>query len=158
MRCGVLTASVFETDQPEQRKQRTMIGVKGPLKLGAPKPPKSAKKKKLLQTTKPIPDPDDAPVIVNPHAESMEQKPSDQEMTPPLTQVVESTPKPDCEFGPPFDGLYDEGLPVTDVLEEGEIPSAHEMGPTPHRTKSLGISRQIATPDGLSLQVATGKV
>ena len=217
-----------------------MIGVKRPLKLGTPKPPKSAKKKKLLKTTQPLPD--DATVMANP--EYMVQKPSDlmEEMAPPLTQVVDEgcmkqieesvnctpldfepcnklphkmryryrtllrqsnpqkdgdkpslayledkyghmvekqfwydrvcklanayrdnkggdvshlshsaleeavghlvplTPqeqerlyaestvqKPDCEFAPPFDGLYDEELPVTEVLEEGEIPSAHEM-------------------------------
>ena len=35
--------------------------------------------------------------------------------------------KPDCEFGPPLDGLYDQELPVTEVLEEGEIPSAADM-------------------------------
>ena len=230
VRCGTLTASVFETDQ--QQKQRKMIGVKRPLKLGTTKPPKSAKKKKLLKTTQPLPD--DATVMANP--EFMVQKPSDlmEEMAPPLTQVVEEsvncTPldvepceklphkmryryrtllgqsnpqkdgdkpslayledkyghmvekqfwydrvcklanayrdnkggdvshlshsaleeavghlvplttqeeerlhaeamvqKPDCEFGPPFDGLYDEELPVTEVLEEGEIPSAREM-------------------------------
>ena len=142
VRCGALIASVFETDQPEQQqKQRKMIGVKRPFKLGAPKPPKSAKKKKLLKTTKPLPDPDDAAVIANPHADSMVQKLSDlmEEMPPPFTEVAnpqaeyreqkanETTQKPDCEFGPPFDGLYEQGLPVTDVLEEGEISSAQEM-------------------------------
>ena len=206
-----------------------MIGVKRPFKLGAPKPPKSAKKKKLLKTTKPIPDPDNATVMAIPRAESMVQKP----MTEVVEESVNCTPldfepcnklphkmryryrmllkqsnpqtdgdnpslayledkyghwvkkefwynrvvklastyrengqgekeicdnshsalepvghlvpltteeqerlhaesmvnKPDCEFGPPFDGLYDEDsqLPVTDVLEEGEIPSAQEM-------------------------------
>ena len=238
VRCGARTASVFETDQPEQQQQqRKMIGVKRPLKLGTPKPPKSAKKKKLLKTTQPLPDPDDATVIANPHAEFMVQKPSDlmEEMALPLTQVVEesvnctpldvepceklppkmryryrtllgqsnpqkdgdkpslayledkyghmvekqfwynrvvklanayrdnkggdvsdlshsaleeavgqlvplttqeqerlhaeATPMPHCEFGPPFDGLYEEDsqMPVIDVLEEGEIPSAQEM-------------------------------
>ena len=68
-----------------------MIGVKRPFKLGAPKPPKSAKKKKLLKETKPIPDPDDATVIANPHTEPMVQKPSDlmEEMAPPFTEVVD---------------------------------------------------------------------
>ena len=207
-----------------------MIGVKRPLKMGSPKPPKSAKKKKLLKTTLPSPDPDDATVVANPYTEYMQQKPSDL-VAAPLTQVVdeghvkqiedsvnctpldfepceklphkmryryrtllrqsnpqkdgenpslayledtyghlvekqfwydrvcklamayrdnnggdvsdmthsaleeavghlvpltspeqerlqaESTPQPSCEFGPPFDGLY----------EEGELPSAHEM-------------------------------
>ena len=71
--------------------QRKMIGVKRPFKLGAPKPPKSAKKKKLLKETKPIPDPDDATVITNPHTEPMVQKPSDlmEEITPPFTEVVD---------------------------------------------------------------------
>ena len=105
-----------------------MIGVKRPaFKLGNPKPPKSAKKKKALKETIPIPDPDDATVIVNPYTEYMVQKTSEliDERPPTATNVVNvepKLPKPDCEFGPPFDGLYAE-----EVLEEGEIPKAEEM-------------------------------
>ena len=105
-----------------------MIGVKRPaFKLGNPKPPKSTKKKKALKETIPIPDPNDATVIANPYTEYMVQKPSElmDERPPTATNVVDvepKLPKPDCEFGPPFDGLYAE-----EVLEEGEIPKAEEM-------------------------------
>ena len=203
-----------------------MNGVKRPLKLGTPKPPKSAKKKKLLKTTQPLPD--DATVIVNP--EPLVQQPTEQDVpiaeqmvSPPkpipselelveqmkdryrmllqqakpeelvegpapslayledkyghlvekqfwydrvcklamayrdsqggevshlshsaleaaVGHLVPLTPqeqerlqaestvqKPDGEFGPPLDGLYEEEVPVTEVLEEGELPSAREM-------------------------------
>ena len=72
-----------------------MIGVKRPLKLGTPKLPKSAKKKKALQQP-PKPDMDDATVIANPYADYMQQKPSDsvnvrpeELMAPPLTEMVD---------------------------------------------------------------------
>ena len=81
-----------------------MIGVKRPLKLGGPKPPKSAKKKKGLKETQPIPE--DATVIENPYAEYMVQKPSD---------LMEDS------------GFAEMAPPLTEVLEEGEIPSAQEM-------------------------------
>ena len=47
-----------------------MIGVKRLLKLGTPKPPKSAKKKKALKQP-PKPDMDDATVIANPYVDYM---------------------------------------------------------------------------------------
>ena len=88
-----------------------MIGVKRPFKLGAPKPPKSAKKKKALKETQPRPDPDDATVVENPYTESMPQKPSD---------------------------LMQENPPVTEVLEEGYAPNADEMVQhLPSETKGL---------------------
>ena len=118
-----------------------MIGVKRPaFKLGNPKPPKSAKKKKALKDTKPLADPDDATVIANPYAEYMVQKPSElmQEIVvPPHSSITDKPSESKIEFGPPFDGLY-ESDPfdqascsvepvVTEVLEEGEIPTAEEM-------------------------------
>ena len=54
-----------------------MIGVKRPLKLNAPRPSKSTKKKKALQSEVPLPDPDDATVVANPYAEYMNQQPSE---------------------------------------------------------------------------------
>ena len=92
-----------------------MIGVKRPLKLGNPKPPKSAKKKKALKETKPLADPDDATVIANPYAEYMEQKPSELMQEFVIPQI---SPIPDNE---PTDQA------VTEVVEEGEIPRAEEM-------------------------------
>ena len=78
-----------------------MIGVKRPLKMGTPKPPKSVKKKRVLKTVQPIPDPDDATVIANPYTEYMVQKPSE---------------------------LMYQNPPVTEVLEEeGDIPSVEDM-------------------------------
>ena len=105
-----------------------MIGVKRPLKLGNPKPPKSAKKKKALKDTKPLSDPDDATVVVNPYAEYMDQKPSDlmQEIVvPPHSSITENDPSDltSCSVEPTRVGLLDK----TEVLEEGEIPSAREM-------------------------------
>ena len=104
-----------------------MIGVKRPVcKLGTPKPPKSAKKKKALKETKPIPDPDDATVIANPYTEYMIQKPS--ELMNETNSKVQKPSETMVEFGPPFDGLYDEReSPVTEVLEEGEIRKAQEL-------------------------------
>ena len=101
-----------------------MIGVKRPLKVGTPKPPKSAKKKKAVKETTPIPDPGEATVLANPYTEYMVQKPSEL-MNDTHSKV--QTPVPDCEFGPPLDDLYEEEEPVTEVLEEGEIPSAADM-------------------------------
>ena len=89
-----------------------MNGVKRPFNLGAPKPPKSAKKKKLLKQTQPIPDPDDATVIANPHAEYMVQKPCELMDT---TKMQRSFA--DEQMAPPF----------TEVMEEGDIPNAEEM-------------------------------
>ena len=105
-----------------------MIGVKRPLKLGTPKPPKSAKKKKVLKETKPLPDPDDSTVIANPYAEYMQQKPSElmQEKVPDKSsdsgvESYEEDPSDlaSCSIEP---GMY-----RTEVLEEGEIPRADEM-------------------------------
>ena len=53
--------------------------------------PKSTKNKKARTNT--LPDSDDAPVKASPHNES-----------------TVPTPVPDCEFGPPFDGLYDQDM------------------------------------------------
>ena len=98
-----------------------MIGVKRPFKLGAPKPPKSAKKKRLLKTVQPIPDPDDATVIVNPYTEYMDQKPSElmQEIVvPPHSSIIPSEP-------------------VTEVLEEGDIPSVEDTLEFPNKLPYL---------------------
>ena len=98
-----------------------MIGVKRPLKLGNPKPPKSAKKKKAFKDTKPLSDPDDATVIANPYAEYMVQKPSElmeELVVPPVSPITDNEPMGST-------GLLDKT--VTEVLEEGEIPRAEEM-------------------------------
>ena len=100
-----LSSSVVAEQSRAEQSREKMIGVKRPaFKLGNPKPPKSAKKKKALKETKPLADPDDATVIANPYAEYMVQKPS---------ELMNETPKPvpDCEFGPPFDGLYERDDP-----------------------------------------------
>ena len=78
-----------------------MIGVKRPLKLGNPKPPKSAKKKKVLKETKPIADPDDSTVIANPYAEYMEQKPSElmeEIVVPPHSSITGKSSDPAVAF------------------------------------------------------------
>ena len=80
--------------------------------MGTPKPPKSAKKKKLLKQTQPIPDPDDATVIANPYAEYMVQKPSELMN---VTKIQRACA--DEQMAPPF----------TEVIEEGDIPNAEEM-------------------------------
>ena len=111
-----------------------MIGVKRPFKLGAPKPPKSAKKKKLLKTTKPIPDPDDATVIANPHAESMVQKPSN---------LMEDSGF--AEMAPPF----------TEVIEEGDVPIAEQMvSPTKPIPSELELVGQMKDRYRMLLQQA----
>ena len=66
-----------------------MIGVKRSANTIAT--PKSTKNKKARTNT--LPDSDDAPVKASPHNES-----------------TVPTPVPDCEFGPPFDGLYDQDM------------------------------------------------
>ena len=121
-----------------------MIGVKRPLKLGTPKPPKSAKKKKVLKETKPLPDPDDSTVIVNPYAEYMQQKPSElmQEIAFPSGVEYLNYKKPsvfpdkssdsgvESYEGDPSDLAscsIEPGMYKTEVLEEGEIPNAEEM-------------------------------
>ena len=111
-----------------------MIGVKRPaFKLGNPKPPKSAKKKKALKETKPLADPDDATVIANPYAEYMAQKPSElmkECVAPPVSPIADNDPSDlaSCSMEPMGKaGLLDRTLAVTEVLEEGEIPSAQEM-------------------------------
>ena len=94
-----------------------MIGVKRPFKLGAPKPPKSAKKKRLLKTVQPIPDPDDAPL----DREYMVQKPSelmDEIVVPPHPSIIPSEP-------------------VTEVLEEGDIPSVEDTLEFPNKLPYL---------------------
>ena len=94
-----------------------MIGVKRPFKLGAPKPPKSAKKKRLLKTVQPIPDPDDATVVPNPYTEYMLQKPSElmeEIVVPPHPSIIPSEP-------------------VTEVLEEGDIPSVEDTLEFPNK-------------------------
>ena len=98
-----------------------MIGVKRPFKLGAPKPPKSAKKKRLLKTVQPIPDPDDATVVPNPYTEYMEQKPSElmeEIVVPPHPSIIPSEP-------------------VTEVLEEGDIPSVEDTLECPDKLPYL---------------------
>lgn len=82
-----------------------MIGVKRPLKLGTPKPAKSAKKKKALQQP-PKPDNDDATVIANPYADYMQQKPSES-----------MNVHPEEIMAPPF----------TEVVDEGYVPNVEEM-------------------------------
>ena len=111
-----------------------MIGVKRPaFKLGNPKPPKSAKKKKALKETKPLADPDDATIIANPYAEYMAQKPSElmkECVAPPVSPIADNDPSDlaSCSMEPMGKaGLLDRTLAVTEVLEEGEIPSAQEM-------------------------------
>ena len=110
-----------------------MIGVKRPLKLGNPKPPKSAKKKKALKETKPLADPDDATVIANPYAEYMAQKPSELMkdcVAPPVSPNADNDPSDlaSCSMEPMGKpGLLDRTHAVTEVLEEGEIPRADEM-------------------------------
>ena len=86
VRGGARTASVLETDPQSSRE--TMIGVKRPLKMRTPKPPKSAKKKKLLKTTQPLPD--EVAVIVNP--EPLVQQPAEQDV--PIAEQMVSPPKP----------------------------------------------------------------
>ena len=98
-----------------------MIGVKRPLKLGAPKPPKSAKKKRLLKTVQPIPDPDDATVMVNPYTEYMVQKPSE------LMHEIVVPPHPSIN----------PSEPVTEVLEEGDIPSVEDTLEFPNKLPYL---------------------
>ena len=108
-----------------------MIGVKRPLKLGNPKPPKSAKKKKALKDTKPLSDPDDATVIANPYAEYMDQKPSElmkECVAPPVSPITDNdlSDLASCSMEPMGSaGLLDRT--VTEVMEEGEIPRAEEM-------------------------------
>ena len=82
-----------------------MIGVKRPLKLGTPKPAKSAEKKKALQQP-PKPDNDDATVIANPYADYMQQKPSES-----------MNVHPEEIMAPPF----------TEVVDEGYVPNVEEM-------------------------------
>ena len=96
-----------------------MIGVKRPaFKLKTPNPLKSAKKKKAVKETIPISDPDDATVIANPYTEYMVQKPS---------ELMNDT-LPHCGVSDKDDsGFADMTPPVTEVMEEGEIPNAQEM-------------------------------
>ena len=124
-----VTLLVTRSVVAEQSRAEQMIGVKRPaFKLGNPKLPKSAKKKKALKETMPIPDPDDATVIANPYAEYMVQKPSElmQEIEVPPHQSIVDNPhahdpseQASCSIEP---GMYKE-----EVLEEGEIPKAEEM-------------------------------
>ena len=89
-----------------------MSGVKRPANtLGTPK---TAKKKKARQET--LPDSDEAPVMTNPYAEAMLQTPTEvmNEMPSKVPKTIESM----VEFGPPFDGLYeqDSTLELPDTL------------------------------------------
>ena len=112
-----------------------MIGVKRPLKLGTPKPPKSAKKKKALKQP-PKPDVDDATVIANPYVDYMQQKPSEAIRT-----------RPDELMAPPF--------------TEGDVPNAEQMvsptKPIPSQLELVGQMKgryrmllQQAKPDELA--------
>ena len=134
--------------EQSRAEQSRMIGVKRPLKLGNQKPPKSAKKKKVLKETKPLADPDDSTVIANPYAEYMEQKPSEL-MEEIVVKPHWSTIFPSGEEylnyqkpnllteQSPDSGVYEPDASdlascsiepaVTEVLEEGEIPRADEM-------------------------------
>ena len=120
------------------------------MKLGTQKPPKSAKKKKVLKETKPLADPDDSTVIANPYAEYMEQKPSElmEEMVvPPHSSIAfpsgveylnykkpSAFPDKSSDSGVESEDPSDlascsiePGMYKTEVLEEGEIPSAQDM-------------------------------
>ena len=102
-----------------------MIGVKRRLKLGAPKPPKSVKKKRLLKTVQPIPDPDDATVVPNPYTEYMDQKPSELMYEKPYVQ--DPSDQASCSLE----------TPVTEVLEEGDIPSVEDTLEFPNKLPYL---------------------
>ena len=86
-------------DQNSEVPETRMIGVK----RQTPKPPKSAKKKKLLKETKPMPDPDDQ-LLVTP--EMMRQTTS---------QLASNVERPEL---PPYEQV---------VMEEGDVPLAEEM-------------------------------
>ena len=114
---------------PIEQDEEKMIGVKRPLKLGAPKPPKSAKKKKLLKQA-PIPDMDAQSVVpirqlrenvpdeeVDAYLEHIQQRPS---------SLVLQNPYAEDPFDRASCGFVEQ-LPSYEVMEEGDVPSAEEM-------------------------------